>query len=229
MSSFALAPALAAGAATAVAAGLMPRWVATLPEPEEPEEGKPPYAVLATGATPYYVGAGAIVGAVLGGTLGWVWPLLFLVPLGALGVALAHLDFRTRLLPKRLVLPAYPVLVVLLLVVGLLDGSIDGLTRAAGGWLAASLLYWCLWRFTRGMGYGDVRMSGLLGLALGYLGWSTLVLGLYAGFVVGVLGWVVLRLARLTRDRHFPFGPFMLVGAVVGIALVAAGWSPLAP
>ncbi|WP_235735117.1 prepilin peptidase [Nocardioides alcanivorans] len=168
------------------------------------------------------------MGAALGASIGWDWALLVLLPLAALGVALAHIDFRTRLLPKKLVLPAYPALLVALVVVALLDGSADGLIRAAWGWLIASALYWCLWKFTRGMGYGDVRMSGLLGLALGSLGWSTLLLGLYAGFVVGVVGWVALRLLRLTKDRHFPFGPFMLIGAVVGIVLVAAGWSPIA-
>ena len=83
------------------------------------------------------------------------------------------------------------------------------------------LLFWFLWRFTPGMGYGDVRLSGLLGLALGYLGWSELVIGLYAGFVIGVVGWVFLRLFKVTKGRHFPFGPFMLVGAVVGVA-----WGP---
>jgi len=229
MSTLHLAPALVGAAVTAVSAGvLLPPWVRALPEPEEPDPGKTPYAELGQGVAPLYAVAGAVTGGVIAGAVGWAWSLLFLLPLAALGVALAHIDFRTRLLPKRLVRPAYPVLVVLLLVAALLDGSVDGLVRAAWGWLVAGVLYWCLWRFTRGMGYGDVRLSGLLGLALGYLGWSTLAVGIYAGFVVGVLGWGVLRVTRLVRDRHFAFGPFMLIGAGAGVVLVALGWSPLA-
>jgi leader peptidase (prepilin peptidase)/N-methyltransferase len=34
---------------------------------------------------------------------------------------------------------------------------------------------------------------------------------------VGTVGWIPLRLLRITKDRHFPFGPFMLLGAVVGV------------
>lgn len=228
MTTLHLWPALAGAGVAAVGAGvLMPRWVRALPEPDEPDDDKTPYAQLGQGIAPHYAVAGAMVGGALGAALGWEWALLFLLPLAALGVALAHIDFRTRLLPKRLVLPAYPALLAVIAVVALLDSSLDAAIRAAWGWLIASGLYWCLWKFTRGMGYGDVRMSGLLGLVLGYLGWDALLLGLYAGFVVGVLGWVVLRLIGLTKDRQLPFGPFMLLGAALGIVLTALDWSSL--
>ena len=228
MSTFALVPALVGAGVTAAGAGvLMPAGVRALPEPEDPADDKVPYARLGAGVAPAYAVAGAGVGGALAGVLGWQWSLLFLLPLSVLGVGLAHVDFRTRLLPKRLVLPAYPVLLGLLVAVAVLEWRAAGLVTAAWGWLVASLLYWCLWRFTRGMGYGDVRMSGLLGLALGYLGWSTLVVGLYAGFVVGVVGWVLLRLTRVVKDRHFAFGPFMLIGAALGVVVVGLGWSPL--
>ena len=44
-----------------------------------------------------------------------------------------------------------------------------------------------------------------------------LLVGVYAGFLLGSVGWIPLRLLGITRDRNFPFGPFMLLGAVVGI------------
>jgi leader peptidase (prepilin peptidase)/N-methyltransferase len=80
------------------------------------------------------------------------------------------------------------------------------------------------------MGFGDVRLSALLGFALGYLGWGELVVGTYTGFLVfGVPGLVV---AIVRRNRQFlrtpfPFGPFMLVGALAGIALGPAVWASL--
>lgn len=216
--------AVVGGILTAFGATMMPRLVARLPEPDDAAPDKPTYAELA--ARPrlagWYAGWGAVAGASIGATLGWDWALLPLLPLVVLGVALAHIDFITRLLPKKLVLPAYPALLVLLVVAAIGAGDLDALVRAAWGWLVASGLYWCLWRFTRGMGYGDVRMSGLIGLALGFLGWQELGVGLYAAFVVGVVGWILLRLLRLTEDRHFPFGPFMLVGALVGVVGASA-------
>lgn len=218
------AVAVSASSCAALAA-LMPAWVARLPEPENAAATKPPYAAWAVHPARrwWYALAGALLGAGLAAVLGAAWPLLYLVPLSALGVALADVDARTRLLPRRLVLPAYPALIAVLLGCAALEGSAVGLARAGVGWLVAAVLYWLLWKFTPGMGYGDVRLSGLLGLALGYLGWAELAIGLYAGFLLGALAWLPLRLLRIVRDRTFPFGPFMLLGAWVGI-IIAPWW-----
>ena len=150
------------------------------------------------------------------------WPLLYLLYLVPVGVALGYVDCRTRLLPTRIIAPSY--LVVGRAGAGLLRDRARRRRPASGrGWAGWSpgFVFWFLWRFTPGMGYGDVRLSGVLGLALGYLGWGELLVGMYAGFLVGAVGWIPLRLLRLTKDRHFPFGPFMLLGAVVGVV-----WAP---
>jgi leader peptidase (prepilin peptidase)/N-methyltransferase len=224
--------ALACAVVGAVSSWFVPWLVARLPEPAAapedetgdtdplaPDEEKPPYVDLA--ATPGLAWKSALAGAVCAGLIGleigWAWPLTFLLYLVPVGVALAFVDFRTRLLPTRLVAPSYLVVGVLVLLSGVVTGDGAALVRALLGWLLAGLLFWLLWRFTPGMGYGDVRLSGVLGMALGYLGWGELLTGIYAGFLVGVVGWVPLRLLRITRDRKLPFGPFMLAGAVVGI------------
>ena len=207
----------------ALAGWFVPALVGRLPEPSEPSKDKVPYAELAAApglAWKSAVWSGLAAGLV-GLATGWIWALPALVYLVPVGVALAYVDLRTMLLPTLIVNPSYLVVGVLLLVAGLADGDPRALLRALIGAVLARLLFWFLWRFTPGMGYGDVRLSGLLGLALGYLGWSELVIGLYAGFVIGVVGWVFLRLFKVTKGRHFPFGPFMLVGAVVGVA-----WGP---
>ena len=68
----------------------------------------------------------------------------------------------------------------------LIDGDTDDLVRAGLGWLTAGGFYYVMWWiYPRGMGYGDVRLSGLLGIALGYLGWPEFVVGMYSGFLVG--------------------------------------------
>ncbi|MDB5621396.1 MAG: prepilin peptidase, partial [Tardiphaga sp.] len=71
-----------------------------------------------------------------------------------------------------------------------------------------------------GIGMGDVKLSALLGLALGYLGFFPRLIGGTAGFVVGGLVSLIALLARrVTLRSSIPFGPAMLVGAFVGLLL----------
>jgi leader peptidase (prepilin peptidase)/N-methyltransferase len=107
------------------------------------------------------------------------------------------------------------------------SGDLDALLRAGLGWLAAGGTFFVLWFvYPKGMGYGDVRLAGLLGIALGYLGWAELLVGVYAGFVLGGVGGLLLAALRLVDRRSYPFGPFMLVGALLGVLLgpVVAAW-----
>jgi leader peptidase (prepilin peptidase)/N-methyltransferase len=197
-----------------------------------PEEAKLPYAEVAAApglAWRCAVAAGA-AGAVIGWSLGWAWPLLALLPLVPVGVALAVVDWRTRYLPTRLIAPTYAALVALLLVCWLVTGDTDDLVRAGLGWVVAGGVFLLLWLVhPRGLGYGDVRLSGVLGLALGFLGWGELVVGVYGGFVLGGVGGGLLSLLRVVERRAFPFGPFMLVGALVGVAVGPEVWSHLVP
>ncbi len=80
---------------------------------------------------------------------------------------------------------------------------------------AAFFLLWFI--YPRGMGFGDVRLSGVLGLALGYLGWSEWGVGLYGGFLLGAVIGGVLSLLKVVDRKGYPFGPFMLVGALLGV------------
>jgi leader peptidase (prepilin peptidase)/N-methyltransferase len=233
--------AVGAGIYGLVAGALVPALIARIPEPETaeaaqtdadlPSEGEPAgppeaatakeryrdiaarrglrwQAVLATGA----------VSALVGGSLGWQAPLVIFLYLAPVGVALAVVDWRTRLLPTKLIAPSYAAVIVLAAFAAWTDGDWSPLLTAGWGWLVAGGTFFVLWFvYPRGMGYGDVRLSGVLGLALGYLGWGPLLTGVYAGFVVGGLGGLVLSLLRVVDRRAYPFGPFMLVGALVGV------------
>jgi leader peptidase (prepilin peptidase)/N-methyltransferase len=69
-----------------------------------------------------------------------------------------------------------------------------------------------------GMGLGDVKLAGVLGLFLGWLGWGELVVGAFGAFLLGGLFGVALLLGRRAgRKSSIPFGPWMLVGAWLGI------------
>jgi leader peptidase (prepilin peptidase) / N-methyltransferase len=234
---------LIAGIVCALAGASMPWVVSRLPEPPavpEPEEGadltpaqqivldegpKQPYDEMARsrGFAPTVVAASGICGALLGGALGWEWTLLLVLPLAPIGAALALVDLRSRLLPSRLVLPATAAAIVFGLVAWPLTGSSDDLVRGLIGMVAARSIFWVLW-FIRsaGMGFGDVRLSALLGFVLAYLGWEEYAVGLYSPFLIFAIPGLVLAIVR--RDRSLlkkarPFGPFLLAGAVIGTVL----------
>lgn len=211
-----------AAAVGALGGALAPRVVAGLPEPTDADDAKDKISYRrlagAPGLAPALAAASAVVCALLAWTLGWSPALPMWLYLAVVGVVLSYVDWRTRLLPTRLIAPSYAVVVVLAVLASTLAGDWGALLRAALGWVAAGGLFFVLWFvYPRGMGYGDVRLSGVLGIALGWLGWSEVVVGVYAGFVLGALGGGALVLLRVVERRRYPFGPFMLLGAVVGV------------
>ena len=172
----------------------------------------------------------ALAAAAIGGRYGWDWSLLFLLPLVPVCVALSVVDWRTRLLPTYVIARSYVALAVLVLLVTLLSGDTDALVRSVIGWLSTFAIFFVLWFIApRGLGYGDVRLSGLLGMALGWVGVPQLVMGMYTGFLLGGIGGLLLSAIRLFHRKHYPFGPFMVAGAFLGVAFpaelaTAYGW-----
>ncbi len=207
-----------------VLAGLLsPRELGWLREPVQEAPGPPRPSKREVPETPGLARRlhlhGAESCAVDGWEVGWTPVLGAWTYLNAVCLLLGYVDARTRLLPTQLIAPSYVVIVALLLLAGAADHSVDGLSTAFQGWLVMGGFYFVMWRVgPPGLGYGDVRLSGLLALCLGYLGWGELITGLYAGFLLGGLGSVVLVLARrITLKTHIPFGPFMILGALTGL------------
>ncbi len=205
-----------------------PRVVAALPEPEldeslAHEDPKPLYADLASrlGTGWLLGGASALVAALVALTLGPDPWLVALVPLAPVFVVLAWIDWHTRLLPSRIVLPATAYALVVALVLWPVTGSADDLVRGLVGLVVLRSLYWLMWRIhSAGMGFGDVRLAALVGLALGHVGVAEVLVGGYAGFLVFGVPGLVLALVKWDRSllkTAFPFGPFMLAGALLGL------------
>lgn len=141
----------------------------------------------------------------------------------ALSVILAVIDVREHRLPNRLVLPAYPAAIGVLALACVLGASWASLVRALVAMAVLFAFYAVLRLASRaGFGGGDVKLSGVIGLMLGWLGWDAVVVGLVAAFVLGGLfGVVLLASRRADRTTRIAFGPWMLVGAWIGIAAVA--------
>jgi leader peptidase (prepilin peptidase)/N-methyltransferase len=139
--------------------------------------------------------------------------------LGAIGVALAAIDLDVRRLPNAIVLPSYAVVAVLLTAAAIAQADLASLIRAVLGMAALFGGYFLLAVIVPGgMGFGDVKLAGILGLYLGWLGWTELAVGAFAGFLLGGLaGLVLIATGRTGRKSHLPFGPFMLLGALLAI------------
>jgi leader peptidase (prepilin peptidase)/N-methyltransferase len=149
----------------------------------------------------------------------------------ALGIALSGIDLATRRLPDVLVLPAYPVLAVLLAAAAAVSGDWGALLRAV---LGAAVLFGFFFALAlvspRSMGFGDVKLAGVLGLVLGYFSWWTLAVGAFAGFLLGaVVGVGLMASGSAGRKTAIPFGPFMVAGALLALWLGDAVGSLLIP
>ncbi|HEX3827807.1 MAG TPA: prepilin peptidase [Sporichthyaceae bacterium] len=157
--------------------------------------------------------------ALLGMRFGWSWLLPAMTVLIAGCVALALIDLDVGRLPFAITVPGLPVVAALLALAGYHDGWHPA--RVA----VVSMLVWLgLFGFLhvgtggRGMGLGDVVLAPTLGLALGWLGWGASLIGLFGGFAAGaVTGLLLIAFGGATRKTAIPFGPFMVIGATLGL------------
>ena len=137
---------------------------------------------------------------------------------GAISTALTLIDLDVHKLPNKIVYPAYVVGVVLLGAASVIEGDFGQLLRMVIGGvvlLAAYLLMVIV--YPPGMGLGDVKLAGVVGLFLAWLGWGELAVGAFGAFVLGgVFSLVLILLKKVTRKSGVPFGPWMLAGAWVG-------------
>jgi leader peptidase (prepilin peptidase)/N-methyltransferase len=168
---------------------------------------------------------GAAVGALAGRFAGTPEVAAFSV-LGAVGVALAAIDLRVQRLPDRLTVPTYAAVLVLLAAAALLGHHAWPLARAVLGGLTLGGAYLLLGLIRPGaIGGGDIKVAGLAGLALGWLGWRAVFDGAALGFVLaGMAGLTLLAARRVTLRSHISFGPYLIAGAL--LAMLAAGPGP---
>ena len=163
--------------------------------------------------------------AILWGLLAWrfagSWALpAYLVLAGGLVVP-SLIDLDTFLLPNRIVYPLTIVVTVLFGVAGAVDGGVGDFRRALLCGLVVFAVFLLLHLISpRGMGFGDVKFSFVLGVALGWVSPATAFLGIFMGFLLGsVVGIGLIATKVKTRKDHVPFGPFMALGAVSALLI----------
>ncbi len=146
-------------------------------------------------------------------------------------VLLAVVDWRVRRLPDVLTLPLAGGAVLLLGGAALDTGAAGSWGGALLGGLALAGFYYVLYLINpEGMGLGDVKLAIGLGVTLGWYGWAILITGAFAGLLLGALYGCGLLLRRAGRPERrndglkqaMPYGPFMIIGAFLGVLLGAA-------
>ena len=135
-------------------------------------------------------------------------------------IALSAIDLETFKLPNRVLYP---------LTIGAVAGivianSVAGdpflwLVRALGGGMLAFATFFLLHlAVPRGMGFGDVRLSFLLGFSLAWISWGALLIGFFSAFLIGGLIGSILMLAKRAKGKTaLPFGPMLAAGWWLGV------------
>ncbi|MCG8966330.1 MULTISPECIES: prepilin peptidase [Streptomyces] len=176
-------------------------------------------------AVPYAPGAAvpaavtALVCAALAAATGTRPELAVWLLLAPVGVLLAVVDVRVRRLPDPLTLPLAGTALALLGVTALVPEHAGQWTTALLGTLALGTGYFVLFLVNpAGMAFGDVKLALGAGAVLGWYGWPTLMLGTFAGFLLGALyGGALVVAGRAGRGTAIAFGPFLLAGAFLGV------------
>ena len=170
---------------------------------------------------PVVVVGTALLLALVVARFGLTWQLPAFLALAVAAVLLAVIDLQHQLLPNRVLLPTLATGALLLLGAAAASGAWGALGRAVLGAAALFLVFLVLALISPGgLGMGDVKLAAVLGLHLGWVGWPALLLGAVAGFVVQALVALVLLAARqVRRGSALPFGPALLVGAALALAV----------
>lgn len=160
-----------------------------------------------------------ILFAIMAWRFGPAWDLPAYLYLAAIAVALALIDIDVKRLPNVIVMPSYAVAGVLLLLPAALTPDWPAYVNAWLGGVALFAFYFVLaFIYPAGMGFGDVKLAGVLGLYLGWLGWGPVIVGGFLGFLLGaVIGIAIMIAGKGGRKTAIPFGPFMLAGALLAV------------
>jgi leader peptidase (prepilin peptidase)/N-methyltransferase len=170
----------------------------------------------------------AVMTAVFGGLLAGVVELTGPRPATAAlawasgaAVVLGAVDLDSHRLPDRVTYPAAIVCAAALLVDAAVLGSWGELLRAVAAAVAAYAVGSGAAALSPdALGFGDVKLLGLLGLVLGWFGWGVLLAGVFLGLLIGAVVSLALLAARRVGWRTaLPFGPPLIAGAVLALAL----------
>lgn len=135
------------------------------------------------------------------------------------GLGLSVVDLRVGLVPRKILYPTLGLMVLGLVIASVLNSHWRDLANAGIGGGVAFLLFFALWWFyPSGMGFGDVRLAGLIGIGMGWIGLLDVYIGFMVAFIVGSLVGLAIMIVKGTgRKTRLPFAPALVVGTVVSV------------
>ena len=139
------------------------------------------------------------------------WQLALGLVLCLVLVTITLTDLERRVIPNKVVL-AGSVVAVALVAIGDPDSLVEhALAAAIGG----GVRFLIAMAYPRGMGMGDAKLVGMIGLFIGRAVAPAALIGFALGAVVGVT--MIARQGAAARKRAIPFGPFLAIGGVIGL------------
>ncbi|WP_438314275.1 prepilin peptidase [Candidatus Caldatribacterium sp. SIUC1] len=135
--------------------------------------------------------------------------MLFTLPFLAILLVIAFIDLRSFRIPDPLVIALFGLGALKMVLEGSYMSSLSGFLALFGFFFLLHLF------FPKGMGFGDVKLAGGIGLFLGFrLGVLSAFLAFLSG---GLVGMVLVVLRRKALKDPLPFGPFLALGALLGL------------
>jgi leader peptidase (prepilin peptidase)/N-methyltransferase len=146
-----------------------------------------------------------------------------LFSLATLTMPLIYIDFQYKRLPNSLTYTGISLGLILASATSFIEKNFSPLIYAVTCMFIPSLFFFILHLISRGgMGMGDVKLAGMLGVLLFQMPASTLIAGLFLAFFLGAsTGIILILMNKATRKTAIPFGPFMLIGIWISIAMSA--------
>ena len=179
--------------------------------------------VLPSGPAPARtISAAVVTGALFGAAAHHFGPDLVLAPFCvffAMLVVVSVTDLTHRLVPRHLLYGALSLIVPLLVASAAVDHQWRDVSGAAIAGAVSFGLFFAVWWFVpRGLGFGDVRLAGVIGITVGYLSLLHAYVAFLAGFIIGLLFGLVLMVSTSSgRKTRIPFAPSLALGAVIAV------------
>ena len=147
------------------------------------------------------------------------WALPGYLVLFAALLAISAIDLERYIIPNRIVYPTLFIAIPLMVAAALAEGEPERIRTATIGSLAAFVAMFVVHFISpKGMGFGDVRLAAVIGLFLGWIDLTLVLLGMLLGFLLAsVIGIGLLLTKRRGRKDAVPFGPFLAAGAVLAV------------
>ncbi|WP_206446191.1 prepilin peptidase [Agrococcus sp. KRD186] len=170
-----------------------------------------------------------VLGAAFGVGAGLVahhWTVLLALCALAVGCALlVAVDLAVFRLPDAIVWPTTGLVLALLLLAAIVTGEWSRFGTAMLAMLAVGVGYFILAFISpASLGLGDVKLSLVLGLVLGWFGWQAVFFGILGGFIaLALVALVLMAVRRASIKSDLAFGPWMIVGAAAGLAVASVG------